>query len=382
MTERKRTYISAFGVNHESADLANRERFYLSEIEYSELLKALSVNKIRNAFVLNTCNRTEIYTESNVLQKVIHIYRDVKKLDNEDLHNYTFIKYDKAAINHFFQVGAGLNSKILGDYQIIGQMRTAFNEAKSYGLIDTAFERLFQSLFIASKEISNSTRFNHGSASHGYQVATLINSLKLQKNSRILLLGAGDMAQKTLNHLRDYCNSPITIVNRSYSKLNTFNGLDKVSTSRLENLPYLIKTHDVIVSTIPIDNYLLAGQAAKLTGKAIFDLTVPSSIASLFNKIENNVYDIESIEQQTQETLDMRSADIPKVEQIIQKQIEAFYKWSKLNNQNKVFRLFEAELDRYIKSMSITDNALINTEEITQLFMKNYYSKLAHQKVG
>jgi glutamyl-tRNA reductase len=385
MTTRKRTYVSVFGVNHDDTELSARQEFYLSEIEYKLLLENYSAQNIENVFVLNTCNRTEVYTMSDSLLEVINIYRDVKKINNEHLHNHSFIKYDKEALQHFFQVGCGLRSKILGDYQIIGQMRTAYNESVKHGLIGTGFERLFQSLFSAGKEITNRTKFNDGSASHGYQVANIINGLSLSEQSRILLIGVGDMAQKILNHMRDYSKHPVTIVNRTYSKLYTFEGYEQVNTARLENLPYLIKKHDVVISTIPVDDYLNAGQAANLNAKGIFDLTVPSSISILFNASKHQVFDIDAIEEYTQKTLNIREKAIPQVEALIDKYITNYYKWSSSNQQNKIFRLFETELENYLKKESKRfkpDFEIeVSPKKITELFMKNYYSKLVEKSV-
>jgi glutamyl-tRNA reductase len=146
-------------------------------------------------------------------------------------------------------------------------------------------------------------QINQGTKSHEYQVALLINILQLPENSKVLLVGAGDIAETTLNLLIESCNLPITMVNQTYSNSEKFNGIENVRTSRLENLPYLIKKHDVIISTIPVENYLNAGQASQIEGKYIFDLTVPSSLALLFGNSNNIIYDLEKITRYSQESM-------------------------------------------------------------------------------
>ena len=146
-----------------------------------------------------------------------------------------------------------------------------------------------------TRNVKTSTQLIQGTKSHEYQVALLINILQLPENSKVLLVGAGDIAETTLNLLIESCNLPITMVNQTYSNSEKFNGIENVRTSRLENLPYLIKKHDVIISTIPVENYLNAGQASQIESKYIFDLTVPSSIASLFGNSNNIIFDLEKI---------------------------------------------------------------------------------------
>lgn len=153
------------------------------------------------------------------------------------------------------------------------------------------------------RNVKTSNQLIQGTKSHEYQVALLINILQLPENSKVLLVGAGDIAETTLNLLIESCNLPITMVNQTYSNSEKFNGIENVRTSRLENLPYLIKKHDVIISTIPVENYLNAGQASQIESKYIFDLTVPSSIASLFVNSNNNIFDLEKITLYSQKSM-------------------------------------------------------------------------------
>lgn len=212
--------IFVFGLNHKTTPVALREKAYFAPDKLSLYVQdLLSLEVVDEAVVLSTCNRSEVYCEAKCVYAVREWFAQQTGLTLSELDQCAYIHRDEAAVAHIMEVACGLDSMVLGEPQILGQMKEAFSESCAVSAVGALFHRLFQHVFSVAKEIRTSTAIGAcpvsvASASVHFarqQVADFA-------NANILLIGAGDTTQLLLKYLQSYLAKPVTVVNRNVIK--------------------------------------------------------------------------------------------------------------------------------------------------------------------
>ena len=188
----KPQYFYSVGLSYQKADAETRGKFSLDTEARIQLLKQAKKENIESLIVTSTCNRTEIYGFAEHPFQLIKLICDNSRGTVEEFQEVGFVYKNQEAINHMFRVGTGLDSQILGDFEIISQLKTSFNEAKSFGLINTYLDRLINSVIQASKKIKNETEISSGATSVSFaSVQYIIKNVENIGNKNILLFGTG-----------------------------------------------------------------------------------------------------------------------------------------------------------------------------------------------
>ena len=213
--------FTVLSISYEKANAETRSKFAFFDENVKSFVTDIHNKKLGDAFVVSTCNRTEIYTTSQNYMAIAEMYCKSVEIGLMDFMQYVNVKNNEEALKHLFRVSAGLESQILGDFEIIGQIKNAYNRFKKHKSFSNPYlERAINSAIQISKRIKNETGISNGAASVSYAAVHYI--LKTQKHisdKNILLLGVGEIGQNTVENLVKHVYQPkVKIANRSFEK--------------------------------------------------------------------------------------------------------------------------------------------------------------------
>src|SRR6476620_7624342 len=208
------------GINYKKSDAAVRGQFAINEEQYSRVLELAKSAGLQEVFVLSSCNRTEIYGLTPDGSILVDILCSETQWQAETFYKLAYFKQGNAAINHLFEVGAGLDSQILGDYEIVGQIKNAVKFSRQQNCIGGFIERLVNGVLQASKNVKNQTALSGGTVSVSFAAVQYIReNIKSISSKNILLIGVGKIGRNTCKNLVDYLQTTnITLLNRTTEK--------------------------------------------------------------------------------------------------------------------------------------------------------------------
>lgn len=329
----KHHYFYAVGLSYKKADAEIRGQFSLDALAKTRLLEQAKSEGIESLIVTSTCNRTEIYGFAEHPFQLIKLICENSNGSVEAFQKVGFVYKNQEAINHMFRVGTGLDSQILGDFEIISQIKTSFAESRSFGLINTFLDRLTNAVIQASKKIKNETEISSGATSVSFaSVQYIIKNVENIGNKNILLFGTGKIGRNTCENLVKHTkNDHITLINRTKDKAEKLAGKLNLIVKDYSELHLELQKADVVV--------VATGAQNPTVDKAILNLKKPMLILDLSipKNVNENVKDLEGVtlihmdhlSQMTDETLENRRAHIPAAEAIIEEIKEEFIVWTK-----------------------------------------------------
>jgi glutamyl-tRNA reductase len=337
------------GINYKKTDVSIRGKFAINTAQYNNLLeKASAGNKLKELFVLSTCNRTEIYGISNQAEDLVSLLCSETEGGLETFQQLSYIKKGKEAIDHLFSVGAGLDSQILGDYEIIGQLKQAVKFAKEKNFIGTFLERLINSVLQSSKCIKSSTELSSGTVSVSFAaVQFLRNHVTEIKDKNILLIGAGKIGRNTCKYLVGHSEAAnVTMMNRTDET-----AVEIAKSLNIKQAPYskLYREIDeadiILVSTNAETPVILKKDIKAGKQKILIDLSIPSNIDPAVKELENVVLiNVDELSKQNDETLQKREAEVPQAIEIIAEHINDFIEWHEMRRHVPVLKAVKQKL--------------------------------------
>jgi glutamyl-tRNA reductase len=301
-------------------------------LDQSKFLIQESLNEgIDNLIVNSTCNRVEIYSSSSDVNLLIKLLCKYSRGTIRDFKQYGYSIEGAEAINHIFKVGTGLDSQILGDFEIITQLNNSFLRSKKLHAINPSFERLFNMVKHASKRIKNETKISSGATSVSYAaVRYILDNIKDLKSKKILLFGTGKIGRNTCENLvKHTSNKHITLINRSEEKARLIAGKFEVLAKNISDLNNQISKADIlIVATSSNKPTVLKEMVSKSKSLTILDLSVPKNVEDELNSFKNiDLLDLDYLSKLTNKTLENRKKFIPNAEKIIKEITEDYYLW-------------------------------------------------------
>ncbi len=331
-TEKKHKNLYNIGVSYKKANAVMRGSFSLSKNNQIALLNEAKVNGIDGVFVLSTCNRTEITGLVEHPFKLISLLCKFSNGSVEDFVKVSNVYKNQDAIHHLFRIGTGLESQILGDYEIVGQLRQSFKLAKEESTLNTYLERLLNSIMQASKKVKNKTKLSSGTTSVSYAaIQYIIKNVPNYNTKNILTFGLGKMGKHTCKNLAEYTqNKHVTLINRTEEKVVKFvKEHPSIRKAPYKNLTLEITNTDVlIVSTGANKPTIILEHIATKKELLILDLSMPANVSDKVKKLKNvTVINVDELSKVTDETLEMRQKEVPFAEKIIEKYKEEFYEW-------------------------------------------------------
>jgi len=336
------------GINYKKADAATRGQFALQNDQYILLLKQARINDLDEVFVLSTCNRTEIYGFADNAADLISLLCAKTAGSKETFLSSAYIKNGYEAIQHLFNVSAGLDSQILGDYEIIGQIKTAAKVAKEYGCINVMLERLINTVLQSSKAIKNQTELSGGTVSVSFAAIQYIREhVTAIADKKILLVGTGKIGKSTSKNLVHYLKTKnITLINRTEEKaveLAKELGLNHAPISELQKN---ISDSDIIlVATDATEPTILLSHVKEQSSKLILDLSIPNNVEpAVQDQPHIKVINVDDLSKMRDETLAKREAEVPKAKAIITKHISEFIEWHEHRKHVPVLKAVKSKL--------------------------------------
>jgi glutamyl-tRNA reductase len=320
------------GVSYVKADAKTRGKYSLSKEHQKALLVMAKEKNFEGVFVLSTCNRTEISGFAAHPYQLIQLLCHFSEGTIEEFATISNVYKNQEAINHLFRIGTGLESQILGDYEIVGQLRQSFKMAKAQQTTNAYLERLLNCVMQASKKVKNETKLSSGTTSVSYAaVQYIMKNLPNYNAKNILVFGLGKMGKHTCKNLAEYTqNKSICLINRTEEKATAF-VKDHVSIRKatLENLEQEIEHTDVlIVSTAASKPTILKKHISANKQLLILDLSMPENVAKEVADLKGiTLVNVDALSIITDETLAVRLQEVPAAEAIIALHKKEFNDW-------------------------------------------------------
>ncbi|MDD9147712.1 glutamyl-tRNA reductase [Sporolactobacillus sp. CQH2019] len=334
-------HILAVGVNHHRAPVNVREKLALTASDLEKTLTKLRHTKsIFEDVIVSTCNRTEFYVVSDQLHTGRHytqqFFADCFHISREDILPFLFVKEDREAVNHLFRVACGLDSMVLGETQILGQVRDSFLTAQKAGTTGTFFNELFKEAVTVAKHAQAESQINDHPVSVSYAAVELIkDTFGPLDDKRILLVGAGEMSQLALKYLTGGGTSQIMIANRTAEKAVRLADQFGGRAVPFESLSRCLDQADILIATTSAPDFLLsqrdAADAVARRGEkpiVIVDIAVPRNIDPDVARLDGvYLYDIDDLENIVASNLKEREKAALLIDPMIDEQLDKFAGW-------------------------------------------------------
>ncbi len=319
-------------VSYKKAEALIRGKFSLTKEAQVALLKEAKENGVDGIFVLSTCNRTEITGFADHPFQLIKLLCKYSKGTVEEFAQVSNVYKNQEAITHLFRMGTGLDSQILGDYEIVGQLRQAFKLAKEHKTTNAYFERLLNHVMQASKRVKNETRLSSGTTSVSYAaVQYIIHNLSNYNAKNMLVFGLGKMGKHTCKNLAEYTqNKSVCLINRTEEKATEFvKEHPSIRKATIQNLNQEVQNSDVLIVSTGADVPTITVDQVP-TDKAILilDLSMPANVAAEVKELKNvTLVNLDELSKVTDETLAIRQQEVPVAEAIIETYKDEFNEW-------------------------------------------------------
>ncbi|QZK89089.1 glutamyl-tRNA reductase [Flavobacterium sp. CHNK8] len=329
----KHQYFYAVGLSYKKADAEIRGKFSLDGVAKTRLLEQAKNEGIESLIVTSTCNRTEIYGFAEHPFQLIKLICENSQGSVESFQKVGFVYKNQEAISHLFRVGTGLDSQILGDFEIIAQIKSSFSQSKGLGLAHAFMERLVNSVIQASKKIKTDTEISSGATSVSFAaVQYIIKNVEDIGNKNILLFGTGKIGRNTCENLVKHTkNEHITLINRTKEKAEKLAGKLNLIVKDYSELHLELQKADVVVVATGAQNPTIDKAILNLKKPLlILDLSIPKNAHENVEELDGvTLIHMDYLSQLTDETLENRKKHIPAAEAIIEEIKEEFITWTK-----------------------------------------------------
>lgn len=325
------TKLVVAGVNYRKTALDIRSKFALTTENIKGIYEDFATHSPGHFFILSTCNRTEIYSFTPQPKQLLEVFARYSAATAQETEEYTFVKTGDEAIHHLYRVASGLDSQILGDYEIIGQLKNAFALAKAHKRAGGYLEKLVNGALQASRQVRNRTTVSDGTTSVSYAVIQLLKkNLAETDNANVCLMGMGKFGELTLKNIQHYLpQHRLTVINRNEERAQQVSAKYAVPYRPIENSDEVLKQSDIlVVATGAAHPIVSKAQIENSPVRMVFDLSVPSNVSADVKQLKGvEFYDIDSLSGIINETLTRRTNEVPFALEIIDEHISEFKEW-------------------------------------------------------
>ena len=387
-------YLLTLGLNHRTAPVALRERTAFSPEQLPDAVRSLVASpQVQEATILSTCNRTEIYCrqEQIATAPVFNWLREYGDLPEDVLNSSTYTLPGEQAVQHAFRVASGLDSMVLGEPQILGQMKTAFSVAHQAGTTGKILNRLFQHTFLVAKQIRTDTAIGANAVSVAFAAVDLARRIfsRLQEQT-VLLIGAGETIELVARHLKQNEVRHIIVANRSIERAQALTSQLGSEAISLAEIPARLHEADIIVastaSTLPIlGKGTVESALRKRRHRPMFmiDLAVPRDIEGEVGELDDVfLYTVDDLQNVVTANQTSRQEAAVEAEKIIDLQVMRFMHWMRSLDsvptirslRDKIEALGETELEDAQRRLANGENP----QQVLEHFARNLSRKFAH----
>ena len=385
----------AVGLSYRKAEAELRGKFSLDVPGIDRLTLSAKDSGLDGLLIISTCNRTELYGFAQHPYQLIKLLCEKTQGTIEEFQEVAYVYKNHDAISHLFKVGTGLDSQILGDFEIISQIKQSFYRYKKHGMANPFLERLCNSVLQASKRIKNETELSSGATSVAFaSVKYILDKIPDIKQKNILLFGTGKIGRNTCENLIKHTgNNHITLINRTKEKAEVFGDKFHLTVKDFAELQTEIRKCDVLVvatgAQLPTISKALIFNKKPLW---ILDLSIPKNVADDVKELPNvTLVHLDELSQVTDETLERRKQFVPQAEKINQDVKKEFTQWLETRKfapvikalKQKLKTLKDEELDFHSKKLQDFDanQADLVSERIIQKITKQFANHLRKSDV-
>ena len=378
--------IVCCGLNHKTAPVEVREKIAFQEYKLKDALKNLiNIEGIDECMILSTCNRVEIYvTSSNppeeIKSKIISFISEFHNINPEKFKTHLYFHVNYEAIRHIFRVGSSLDSLVVGEPQIIGQIKDAYRFAVRCKTTGTILNKLLHRTFFVAKRVRTETEIANSAVSISFAAVELAKKIfETLKNKKILLIGAGEMCELAAKHLISNGAREIYVANRTFEKAIELAEEFSGTPVSFENKYLIMEKVDIVISSTGAPHYVVefeeVNEISKLRKhKPLFmiDIAVPRDIDPKINEIEGvYLYDIDDLKEIVERNILARKSEAEKAEVLVSQEAQKFLKWLEslditpliVKFREKFEKIAEEEKNKYIKKLNglgDKENEIIN----------------------
>ncbi|GAB3050095.1 glutamyl-tRNA reductase [Virgibacillus ainsalahensis] len=336
-------HILKVGFNYKTAPVEIREKLTFSEHSLHEAMTELKERKsILENVIVSTCNRTEIYAVVDQVHTgryyIKKFLADWFQIDKEEFSSYLRIMEDDGALEHLFRVSTGLDSMVLGETQILGQVKQAFLTSQQSKTTGTIFNELFKQAITFGKKIQKDTAIGAHAVSVSYAAVELAKKVFGNLNNKqVVILGAGEMGELAAKNLQGSGATNITVMNRTYEKAEMMAEKFDADVADIDDLMEILEKADILITSTAADSFVLTKEMLapihkKRKGNPLFlvDIAVPRDIDPQISEFENVfLYDIDDLQHVVDENLESRKSAAVEIEIMMEKEIVMFKEWVK-----------------------------------------------------
>lgn len=366
------------GISYRTANLETRGLFSLGSTQCDALLQEAKSDGIAELLINTTCNRTELYAYVEDPSKLIDLLCKHSRGSLSTFEKLGYCYQNQEAIHHIFKVGTGLDSQILGDFEIIGQLKQGFYRSKKAGLVNGLSERLINAVIQASKRIKNETNISTGATSVAFaSVQYILKHIEQVSQKNILLFGTGKIGRNTCENLIKHTqNDHIVLINRTHEKAQDVAGKFNVNVKPFGELPSEIRKADVMIVATGAQHPTVSKDLIH-TDKPllILDLSIPNNVHTNVAELDHvRVVNLDTLSQITQETLEERKKHLPEAENILEEVKAEFMQWLEHRKYAPLLRAFkdklssqqELEIKNQSKKKVLSEDATTLSQQLIQ----------------
>ncbi len=386
----KHNSFYTIGLNYKKADADIRGKFSLDDAALDTILLQARKEDIDGLLVTSTCNRTELHGFAQHPFQLIKLLCDNTRGTIEEFQEVAYIHKNKEAIAHLFRVGTGLDSQILGDFEIISQLKRSFNRSRKLGLANPFIERLCNAVIQASKRIKTETEISTGATSVAFaSVQFILKQVPNISEKNILLFGTGKIGRNTCENLIKHTgNSHITLINRTKDRAEKIAGKFNLDVKDYGDLQTEIRKTDVLVVATGAHSPTISKELVyPKKSLMILDLSIPRNVSDDVADLDNvSVVHLDDLSRMTDATLERRKQFIPHAEAIIDEVQSDFIQWLETRKfapvikalKKKLRSMKDEELDYQSKKLSDfnSEQAAVISDRIIQKITKQFANHL------
>ena len=381
------------GISYEKADAITRGKFTFFPEQVETFTEDSKTNGLDNFFVVSTCNRTEFYGFAENEDQIVEQYCKYTEGNADEFRQFMMVKEGEEAITHLFRVSSGLESQILGDFDIIGQIKIWFSRFKKQGASNAFLERLVNTAIQISKKVKNETFLSNGSASVAYSAVNFIQATQgnlVDKN--ILLYGIGKIGRNTCaNLVKHYPNTNITLINRTKEKAEVLGLKYDITVKDHSELKEELQKTDILIVATGASNYTITEEMIPFDKEmTIIDMSVPENVIHTLAARESiQLVNVDGLSKMVDDTIAQRRNAIPEALAIIDEHSSEFYEWLETRELVPAIQSFKDRLDFFQSfalnnlkkdNVNIDENETILTEKVIQKITNQFASYLIENK--
>ncbi len=386
-------HVFLLGVSHQTAPIDLRERLDFSSRDVGAAVEAVAARySAGEAVVLSTCNRSEIYIASDdpvrARQELLDFLGSYHRLPAEAFHSHVFVHTDDAASRHLFRVAAGLDSLVVGEPQILGQVKDAYQVAATHQCVGPLLTRLFHGSFGVGKRVRSETGLGEGAISVAYAAVALARKIFGRLDGRgVLVVGAGEISTLTAQHLRSQGVGAIAITSRTAAHAEALASAVNGQAVPWADMRGALASADIVITATGAQRPILTrADIEAVTGRGrsaplfIIDIAVPRDVEASVSEIEQVfLYNVDDLQTIVQENLTRRTAEIARAEAIVSEEVERFTAWRRSRGavptvvalRQRFEQIRRSELQRLDSKLgALPPDARARVDEVTRLIVE------------